>query len=687
MASAQLDVDHELKNMVLSFRVSELQVLLGHAGRNKSGRKHELMSRALQLIRSSGSNKLIQSTIHDLYGKRHALSNNNSQPNTVESPHQSMTVRDVPHPKPVNPPQAAPIVQFKPSPFYKQISEVLQPSCITNSKSKMAHSKNFTFLLTHHQREVLCKDRVQVQSMIRQSPKNHTQIQLRFCKLETSCEQPDALPPHLTVKVNNVSVVLPNFIPPTKAGMEPRRPNRPLNITNLCRHSSSGQNTLEVRYSSSDHEEYCVTVNVVKQLFAEDLLQKLKSQPVLSAATTRYRIKEKLKRDLDSDVSTTNLKLSLRCPLGKMRILTPIRGCKCTHIQCFDALLYIRMNERKPTWSCPVCDKLAEFTSLVIDGLFIEILNESDSDEIDFTDDGNWNSSKNVTETLIVGTPIKPIALDLSRTAPKIKPASEKKRSEPDVIDLTCDSSDDDSPIEVASSNQNSGSENVLDDITMSVSSSPADVGSPNVAPRLLDVPLTKYTRKSPSTHRDYHHTTATPPRLHSPYYRPVNSPSWESKYTPTISPRRNTPPNPRPLIHHHSPVNQLNGSVMTPPPLPSPSPLVSGASPPVASTWRTSLPGERGMGLNGYSTPPVSSLVGSLNDHSLNMGFPPFSAFDILNQQYRHHQFPLLFPPGVGSGLTPYDLFPPRIPHTANIPERSRTDYREEDYPDIVIE
>nr|XP_009861715.1 protein inhibitor of activated STAT isoform X2 [Ciona intestinalis] len=472
MASAQLDVDHELKNMVLSFRVSELQVLLGHAGRNKSGRKHELMSRALQLIRSSGSNKLIQSTIHDLYGKRHALSNNNSQPNTVESPHQSMPVRDVPHPKPVNPPQAAPIVQFKPSPFYKQISEVLQPSCITNSKSKMAHSKNFTFLLTHHQREVLCKDRVQVQSMIRQSPKNHTQIQLRFCKLETSCEQPDALPPHLTVKVNNVSVVLPNFIPPTKAGMEPRRPNRPLNITNLCRHSSSGQNTLEVRYSSSDHEEYCVTVNVVKQLFAEDLLQKLKSQPVLSAATTRYRIKEKLKRDLDSDVSTTNLKLSLRCPLGKMRILTPIRGCKCTHIQCFDALLYIRMNERKPTWSCPVCDKLAEFTSLVIDGLFIEILNESDSDEIDFTDDGNWNSSKNVTETLIVGTPIKPIALDLSRTALKIKPASEKKRSEPDVIDLTCDSSDDDSPIEVASSNQNSGSENVLDDITMSVSSS-----------------------------------------------------------------------------------------------------------------------------------------------------------------------------------------------------------------------
>ncbi|XP_057322493.1 uncharacterized protein LOC130665874 isoform X2 [Microplitis mediator] len=41
----------ELENMVLSFRVSELQMLLGFAGRNKSGRKDELQTRALELLK------------------------------------------------------------------------------------------------------------------------------------------------------------------------------------------------------------------------------------------------------------------------------------------------------------------------------------------------------------------------------------------------------------------------------------------------------------------------------------------------------------------------------------------------------------------------------------------------------------------------------------------------------------
>lgn len=37
--------------MLMSFRVSELQMLLGFAGRNKSGRKSELQARAQELLR------------------------------------------------------------------------------------------------------------------------------------------------------------------------------------------------------------------------------------------------------------------------------------------------------------------------------------------------------------------------------------------------------------------------------------------------------------------------------------------------------------------------------------------------------------------------------------------------------------------------------------------------------------
>lgn len=51
--------------MVLSFRVSELQMLLGFAGRNKTGRKTDLQARALELIRVRSPT--IPNKIRELY--------------------------------------------------------------------------------------------------------------------------------------------------------------------------------------------------------------------------------------------------------------------------------------------------------------------------------------------------------------------------------------------------------------------------------------------------------------------------------------------------------------------------------------------------------------------------------------------------------------------------------------------
>lgn len=48
--------------------------------------------------------------------------------------------------------------------------------------------------------------------------------------------------------------------------------------------------------------------------------------------------------------------------------MLPCRASTCDHLQCFDASLYLQMNERKPTWTCPVCDKSALYDYLVIDG-------------------------------------------------------------------------------------------------------------------------------------------------------------------------------------------------------------------------------------------------------------------------------------------------------------------------------
>lgn len=109
-----------------------------------------------------------------------------------------------------------------------------------------------------------------------------------------------------------------------------------------------------------------------------------------------FTVKEKLNEDADSEIATTSLRVSLACPLGKMRMCTPCRASTCSHLQCFDASLFLQMNERKPTWNCPVCDKPALYDTLVIDGYFQEVLNSNklmpDVNEIQLLQDGSWEN-------------------------------------------------------------------------------------------------------------------------------------------------------------------------------------------------------------------------------------------------------------------------------------------------------
>jgi hypothetical protein len=54
------------------------------------------------------------------------------------------------------------------------------------------------------------------------------------------------------------------------------------------------------------------------------------------------------------------------------------------------------MNERKPTWNCPVCDSKALYSDLLIDGYFQEVLESKDlpeeENEIILEADGSWKA-------------------------------------------------------------------------------------------------------------------------------------------------------------------------------------------------------------------------------------------------------------------------------------------------------
>lgn len=141
-----------------------------------------------------------------------------------------------------------------------------------------------------------------------------------------------------------------------------------------------------------------------------------------------FLVKEKLNEDADSEIATTSLRVSLACPLGKMRMCTPCRASTCSHLQCFDASLFLQMNERKPTWNCPVCDNPALYDNLVIDGYFQEVLNSKkllpDVNEIQLLQDGSW-------ENLVLKK-----EKDKEKSETKVITNSQDRKIDVDTVDL-----------------------------------------------------------------------------------------------------------------------------------------------------------------------------------------------------------------------------------------------------------
>uniref|UniRef100_A0A8C3KYQ8 Protein inhibitor of activated STAT 2 n=2 Tax=Chrysolophus pictus TaxID=9089 RepID=A0A8C3KYQ8_CHRPC len=469
-------------NMVSSFRVSELQVLLGFAGRNKSGRKHDLLMRALHLLKS-GCSPAVQIKIRELYRRRyprtieglsdlsaikpavfnldsssspvepdlavagiHPLPSTSVTPQSPSSPVSSVLLQDtkahfeMQQPSPPIPP-VHPDVQLKSLPFYDVLDVLIKPTSLVQSSIQRFQEKFFIFALTPQQVREICISR----DFLPGGRRDYTvQVQLRLCLAETSCPQEDNYPNSLCIKVNGKLFPLP--APPPKNGIEQKRPGRPLNITSLVRLSSAVPNQISISWASEIGKSYSMSVYLVRQLTSAMLLQRLKMKGIRNPDHSRALIKEKLTADPDSEIATTSLRVSLMCPLGKMRLTIPCRAVTCTHLQCFDAALYLQMNEKKPTWICPVCDKKAAYESLILDGLFMEILNEcSDVDEIKFQEDGSWCPMRPKKDAVKVSSP-QCTKIESSSVVSKpcsVTVASEVNKKKVDVIDLTIESSSD----------------------------------------------------------------------------------------------------------------------------------------------------------------------------------------------------------------------------------------------------
>ncbi|KAL8606902.1 hypothetical protein ACOMHN_048698 [Nucella lapillus] len=455
------------QHMVMSFRVSELQVLLGYAGRNKGGRKQELLQRALLLVQKGGCSTSVQIKIRELYRQIYASNQRRrlDAPGGIAGEGNQQMVNPGMAPigaldfsttnlANVGPMASAipvhPDVRFKRLPFYDVLGELLKPTSLMPKNNSRFQESYFVFHLTPQQAQDIAMSRD-----FRPGTKCEytVQVQLRFCLLETSCEQDDNFPPNICVRVNSKMAQLPNPIPTSKPGVEPKRPGRPVDITSLCRISPTVSNHLDVSWASEFGRGYCLAVYLVRRLSSDILMQRLKQFGNRHPDHTRALIKEKLAHDPDSEVATTSLRVSLMCPLGKMRMTLPCRSSTCTHLQCFDASTFLMMNEKKPTWICPVCDKPAPFDKLIIDGYFVEIFRQSpETNDIVFHEDGSWTSLKHPKETHIISSPATSTSKKAASASTTSSACADREKKK-DVIDLTLDSSDEEDEVRVKESN------------------------------------------------------------------------------------------------------------------------------------------------------------------------------------------------------------------------------------------
>uniref|UniRef100_A0AAY4A0Y6 Uncharacterized protein n=1 Tax=Denticeps clupeoides TaxID=299321 RepID=A0AAY4A0Y6_9TELE len=337
-------ISRRLQAMVESLRVTELRALLSAMGQVKTGPKRELLQRVLRLVGAACGPELL-GHIQQQYSSRQA----------AKTPGRTRGRRSgAAHPEPV------PAVKMIDLPFYQALDTLVQPTALGE------FGQCFSFLAEHN----LYTAAESVQET---------------CYTECVGIEEDQYPPNFSLVVNEEC-----RYPSNKPGVEPCRPCIPVDVTsslNLC----DAQQSVSIFWGDFG-KRYSFAVLLVRVLSAEELLTELRKSAVERADQRRSRICKELHGDPESEITTTRLCVALTCPLAKMRLSVPCSAASCAHLQCFDALFYLQMNKRKPTWTCPVCDKPAPFSHLVIDGLLSEILDSTDGsvEEIEYLADGSW---------------------------------------------------------------------------------------------------------------------------------------------------------------------------------------------------------------------------------------------------------------------------------------------------------
>lgn len=258
-------------------------------------------------------------------------------------------------------------VTFKPSPFYEPKALVADVRVC----DAMAHHRNTVAisLKAHELGNHLSDPSIRI---------------FVFCSTADTGVQDIAFPYQSDLKVNGGDVKANLRGLKNKPGS-----TRPVDITDQLRLRPAGYiNNVEFTYALTD-KRYYISIYACKSHKAPALVEKIRAGKKIPRASVVSEITRKAQ---DTEIETTSSNMSLKCPLSYSRLVDPVRSTACKHIQCFDALSYLQLQEQGPQWICPICNKPAPFDSLAVDEYAREILAKTSQsiEQVTIDPSGEW---------------------------------------------------------------------------------------------------------------------------------------------------------------------------------------------------------------------------------------------------------------------------------------------------------
>lgn len=151
----------------------------------------------------------------------------------------------------------------------------------------------------------------------------------------------------------------------------------------------------------ADLKEYAYAVVIVGRRQIMDLVCLTLAGKVMSFQEGKENVAAAF--GYNGDLQMEYWRLSLRCPLTHTLLETPVRGWKCTHIQCFSLKVFLTLQSDSTAnkWLCPLCK--ANCSHLVVDQYLETLVKEAarlgNCDTVEFRSDGCYRLIQDCCET------------------------------------------------------------------------------------------------------------------------------------------------------------------------------------------------------------------------------------------------------------------------------------------------